>query len=82
VASGGDGADVIVFAGRSGQDMITDFEVGVDTMELSGFDSIEAVMDAAIDTDSGLLIDLGARGSITLSHVNHDDLLWTDIVLA
>ncbi|WP_051312658.1 tandem-95 repeat protein [Pseudodonghicola xiamenensis] len=82
ILTGGGGADVFVFAGKSGHDMITDFEIGVDTLELSGFDSIEAVMDAATETDGGLLIDLGAKGSITLSHVNHDDLLWTDIVLA
>jgi Ca2+-binding RTX toxin-like protein len=75
---GGTFADTFVFGQNSGKDVITDFEVGKDMLEiakgLNGINSAEDVLDHATQKGHDVVIDLGGGNKITLKHVNLDDL--------
>lgn len=68
--TGGAGADSFVFAGATGGDVITDFEIGTDTLELAsalvGGQTAAQVVAAATVSDTGVLIDFGSGNSILL----------------
>lgn len=82
VMTGGADADTFVFAGVVNHDVITDFEVGVDTVDLTAYGPmpIDAALAAASQTDAGVLIDLKGNGSVLLSGVALDDLQLADIL--
>jgi Ca2+-binding RTX toxin-like protein len=70
--SGGAGADTFVFRPGFGNDVITDFQAGVDVLRLDPTlfkGSVTNVMAAAYDTAAGLKIDADANNSITLTGV-------------
>ncbi len=71
VLNGGAGADSFVFlATDGGVDQITDFDVALDTLDLSGYLSAhtEAVM-TMTDIGNGILIDFGNGDTIQLDNV-------------
>lgn len=71
-------ADTFVFGQNSGKDVITDFEVGKDMLEiargLNGITSADDVISHATQKGKDVVIDLGDGNKITLKHVNLDDL--------
>lgn len=75
---GGTYADTFVFGANSGKDVITDFEVGKDMLEiakgLNGIKSASDVFDHAKQKGSDVVIDLGGGNKITLKNVDLDDL--------
>ena len=75
--SGGQGADVFIFAPWSGDDLITDFRVGEDKIDLTAFADIDYADDlAARQQGDNLVIDLSAQGGgeITLQDFDAADL--------
>ena len=81
--SGGLGADVFVFAHDSGQDVVTDFRIDEDSIDLSALDGIGALDDLTLQQQGDdLVIDLLAHGGgeITLQDVNEADLSDTHFI--
>ena len=81
--SGGPGADVFVFAYDSGYDVITDFRIDEDSIDLSAFDGIDTIDDLNLQQrGDDLVIDLLAHGGgeITLQDVNQADLTDTHLI--
>ena len=81
--SGGPGADVFVFAYDSGYDVITDFRIDEDSIDLSAFDGIDTIDDLNLQQQGDdLVIDLLAHGGgeITLQDVNQADLTDTHLI--
>ena len=75
--SGGQGTDVFIFAPWSGDDLITDFRVGEDKIDLTAFADIDYADDlAARQQGDNLVIDLSAQGGgeITLQDFDAADL--------
>lgn len=71
--SGGTGVDVFVFADASGDRVVTDFETGIDIIQ------VEADRVSVLDTDAGLLLGWGV-GSVLLEDVTADDMEWDDLI--
>ena len=81
--SGGPGADVFVFAYDSGHDVVTDFSIDEDKIDLSAFAGIDAMDDLSLrQQGDDLVIDLLAHGGgeITLQDVNQPDLADTHFI--
>ena len=81
--SGGPGADVFVFAYDSGYDVVTDFRIDEDSIDLSAFDGIDTIDDLNLQQQGDdLVIDLLAHGGgeITLQDVNQADLTDTHLI--
>ena len=81
--SGGPGADIFVFAYDSGYDVITDFRIDEDSIDLSAFDGIDTIDDLNLQQQGDdLVIDLLAHGGgeITLQDVNQADLTDTHLI--
>ena len=81
--SGGPGADVFVFAHDSGYDVVTDFRIDEDSIDLSAFDGIDTIDDLNLQQQGDdLVIDLFAHGGgeITLQDVNQADLVDTHFI--
>ena len=81
--SGGPGADVFVFAHDSGYDVITDFRIDEDSIDLSAFDGVDTIDDLNLQQQGDdLVIDLLAHGGgeITLQDVNQADLTDTHLI--
>ena len=81
--TGGTGSDTFVFNEKSGDDTITDFTDGDDTIDLSAFDDITAFTDLdgkIAQSGSDTVIDLGdfGGGTITLEGFTSTDLSADD----
>jgi serralysin len=78
---GGAGEDTFVFRAGHDADIITDFETGIDTLDLTsfGFDSAAEALGLAFDTAEGVVFDFGNGDVLTLRDVTKsqlgDDLL-------
>ncbi|MFC4347359.1 endo alpha-1,4 polygalactosaminidase [Kordiimonas lipolytica] len=87
--TGGLGTDTFAFAANSGADTITDFDLSNDALDLTAittrFADITALETAASevlqDNQEGLLIDLGASGSVFLIGLVLDDLDTINVLL-
>jgi len=80
--SGGRGADVFAFADRSGKDVIADFEIGRDLIDLSQRSDVGRWRDIARDieqTGDHARIQLG-RDSILLWNIDASDLSASDFL--
>ena len=80
---GNEGDDTFVFAPGHGEDNISDFGNGDDSIDLSAFEDIESMMDLAISQeDHGVVIDLTGQGGgmITLEGYNQADLTDADFI--
>jgi serralysin len=76
--TGGEGSDTFVFAKNSGKDVITDFDVKKDVIEISkginGIKKAADVLDHAKQVGKNVVIDLGDGNKITLKDVEISDL--------
>lgn len=64
---GGDGMDLFVFRAGSGKDVIKDFSISDDAIDLVDFASVNSLEDlrpAITETDDGLIFDLGGGDSL------------------
>ena len=78
---GGAGADEFVYSGNDGDDVILDFEVGIDTMLIifdAPLDNFSQTIAATRQQGNDAVIDLGGGDSVTLRGVNRDDLSGSD----
>lgn len=82
--TGGADADTFVFAGSVNDDVITDFEVGVDKIDVSSYGAISAgaALDAIAQVGADVLIDLKGDGTITLQNIAVEDLSFDDFIFA
>lgn len=80
--NGGADADTFVFAGTVGDDTIKDFEIGVDTIDLTGYGpvSLEDALSVASQVGGDTVLDLGPNGSVTLEGINLADLSLDDFM--
>ncbi len=81
--SGGPGADVFLFSYDSGRDVVTDFQIDEDRIDLSALASIDAMDDLILHQQGDdLVIDLleHGGGEITLQDVNQADLVDTHFI--
>ncbi|MEO8245016.1 MAG: sialate O-acetylesterase [bacterium] len=76
--SGGDGADVFVFAPSSGTDHITDFQAGLDLIDLQGGYAADVRISQS-GTDTVLQWD---NITVILDHMNHNLLTTADLLFA
>ena len=71
-------ADLFVFGPNSGKDIVTDFEVGKDMLQifkgLNGIKNADDVIDHAQQKGKDVVIDLGDGNKIKLKNVDLDDL--------
>ena len=87
--TGGDGADTFVFAAGHGDDVITDFDIGEDNLDLAAvnfnFTSVNDVVASAtaatVSGSTGVLINLGGGDSVFLVGVSLTDIPAIDITL-
>jgi Ca2+-binding RTX toxin-like protein len=74
--SGGDGKDTFVFGAKSGKDVVTDFDVKKDILEITKSNVIKSLDDVAKHTHSNgkdIFIDLGHGSKIVLKGVTLED---------
>jgi Ca2+-binding RTX toxin-like protein len=86
VLIGGAGSDLFVFRRKSDVDVIRDFEVGVDRLDLSGFSdwftvklgddytASDVVVAFGADAGAGLVLDLGYGDRLVLAGVSSDQV--------
>jgi len=81
--TGGAGADTFVFVSGDGDDTITDFDIGTDTLNLSdfGFSNFNDLLAATNDTIGGTTITLSGGGSIFLDGITEASLISGDFIL-
>ena len=76
--TGGAGKDTFVFGKNSGKDVVTDFDVKKDVLQiakgLNGIKKPSDVLDHAVQKGKDVVIDLGGGNKITLKKVDLDDL--------
>lgn len=82
VLTGGMGADTFVIGAGDGADIVTDFEAGLDRINLRafGFAEFAAVQAAATDTADGLLVAL-AGGSVTVAGLTLAGFVADDVLI-
>lgn len=79
--TGNAGADKFVFASGHGNDTITDFTDGEDTIDLSAFTDITGVSDlTAVQNGNNTVITIPGGGTITLQDFTSTDLDDSDFV--
>ena len=82
--TGGAGGDTFVFAGQSGQDIVTDFDTAADVIDLSGIPAIGSFASLvetwlSEDGSGNAVIAIGAR-MVTLLGVGAGDLAADDFL--
>lgn len=77
--TGGDGADVFVFGANPGHDQITDFEDGIDLIDLSHYGAGASIT----TTQNGANVDLVVNGDLVVTVANMDaaDITTDDFIL-
>ncbi len=81
--TGNGGADTFTFQmSQAGHDVITDFDVNNDVINLSGFGPNFDALAHVHDTANGAVLDLGAAGDVTFQGVHAADLSHHDFVLS
>lgn len=81
--TGGDGGDVFVFRSGYGADIVTDYSVGFDRIDLSAFDayaSYAQVMAVASQSGANTLFNFGVNLSLTLRNVTFGALTDADFI--
>ncbi len=80
--TGGSGADVFFFGRRGGDDVITDFEPGVDKADLTALGlSGRQLLRSASQGPDGVTGDFGRNGSLTLEDLSFSDLSASDFII-
>jgi hypothetical protein len=74
ILDGGEGADTFVFAGSFGNDVIDDFEVGLDQLEFGDFGPDFGGSVGVSQDGNDALISFGDAGSVRLAGINASDL--------
>jgi Ca2+-binding RTX toxin-like protein len=83
ILTGGAGKDTFVFGPGSGADQITDFEPGIDHIDLTGYHlAANSLQVKDIDNNHDVLVTLSASDNIVLTGVHANQLhLSTDFIL-
>jgi Ca2+-binding RTX toxin-like protein len=77
----GSGADVFVFKSNSDNDVITDFEDGIDKINLQNHTGIEKFGDLGVKQNGDdVIVDLGGGDTVTLRDVDKTDLSGVDFM--
>lgn len=85
ILTGAGGADAFVFLPGGGNDTVTDFTVGEDSLVLGDFDGTgsaaapDTALETSVDGQSGLLLGFGASDSVFLTGLQLEDL---DLILS
>jgi Ca2+-binding RTX toxin-like protein len=81
--TGGSGADRFEFRRGDGRDVITDFQNGVDRIELDGFSGsqLSAILNGARQVGQNVVLDLPSNGRITLENFQLSQLDRSDFLL-
>lgn len=74
ILTGGEGSDTFTFEGLFGDDVITDFQVGIDRLDFADFGDDFAQAVAVEAVDNGTLLTLGDNGSVLLAGVSSFDI--------
>jgi len=77
---GGEGADTFIFGANFGNDVIQDFEVGLDQLQFGDFGPDFGGGVSVSQDGSDALISFGDQGSVRLAGVNSSDLNDEDFV--
>ncbi|MCP5365121.1 MAG: M10 family metallopeptidase C-terminal domain-containing protein, partial [Hyphomicrobiales bacterium] len=79
------GPDTFVFAPGSGSDLVTDFELGLDLLDLTGFGFADFATVQAVSAQQGnsTVIDLDMTGgdNVTLAQIDLTDLTQDSFLL-
>ncbi|MEM7068164.1 MAG: FG-GAP-like repeat-containing protein, partial [Pseudomonadota bacterium] len=70
---GGTGSDRFVFADNAGQDVIADFDNGLDVIDLAGVSTINSFEDVQVATNQvgdDVEVDLGNGSAVTINNIN------------
>lgn len=83
IFTGAAGADEFIFRAGFGQDRITDFASGTDTVRFASglFTSFTDIMARAVQSGSDVVITLDASNTLTLSDVPLANLTANDFVI-
>lgn len=85
--TGGNGDDVFVFQDESGIDLVADFKLGSDQLEIasdvngSGIIDFASFLDRVSDIAGNAVVDLGGGASITLVGIAKKDLDGEDLLI-
>ena len=77
--TGGGGADVFVFGVSSGRDVIRDFQIGLDRIDLRGMTQ-DPLQDAR-QSDAAVVVTLGQGHEIRLQGTSLDEMSLSDFIL-
>lgn len=81
VLTGGADADTFIFANNGGNDTITDFEDGLDQIDLSAIGALTEFNELSITQVGGnVIIDLDGNNDLTLIGVNASDIDASDFI--
>lgn len=83
IFTGGAGADEFIFRAGFGQDRITDFAIGTDTVRFASglFANFADILARAVQSGSDVVITLDASNTLTLSDVQLANLTANDFVI-
>lgn len=79
---GGTGADTFVFAGTTNRDMIADFEVGIDKIDITAMGPMTELelTNRILEHAGNAIINLGSNGRVVLNDIAPEDLTLDDFI--